>query len=131
MGYDRGDSLPLDFELNGIPFGSKSKGKLSPRPYPIQYQRKLKYSFLSVHHCVPHTKRNFFSDSFQSEWNRFIVKVFLLIMYPTKFRWVHNRKKNCYYNRIPIVVTEKKNCNYDHRYNFPFEYEPTGIPLCA
>ena len=24
MGYDRGDSFPFDFELNGIPFGSKS-----------------------------------------------------------------------------------------------------------
>ena len=48
MGYDRGDSFPLDFELNGIPFGSKSKGKLSPRPYPIQFERKSNTSFLSV-----------------------------------------------------------------------------------
>ena len=58
MGYDRGDSFPLDlesngipfssksnqsfpfdFEPNGIPFGSKSKGKLSPRSYPIQFER--------------------------------------------------------------------------------------------
>ena len=31
MGYDYGDSFPLDFEPNGISFGSKSK-----------------YSFLSV-----------------------------------------------------------------------------------
>ena len=30
MGYDRGDSFPFDFEPNGIPFDSKSKGKLSP-----------------------------------------------------------------------------------------------------
>ena len=30
MGYDRGDSFPFDFESNGIPFGLKSKGKLSP-----------------------------------------------------------------------------------------------------
>ena len=29
MGYDPGDNFPFDFELNGIPFGSKSKGKLS------------------------------------------------------------------------------------------------------
>ena len=29
MGYDRGDSLPFNFEPNGIPFVSKSKGKLS------------------------------------------------------------------------------------------------------
>ena len=28
MGYDRGDSFPFDFEPNGLPFGSKSKGKL-------------------------------------------------------------------------------------------------------
>ena len=48
MGYDRGDSLPFNFEPNGIPFGSKSKGKLSPRSYPIQCERKWKYSFLSV-----------------------------------------------------------------------------------
>ena len=48
MGYDRGDSLPFDFETNEIPFGSKSKGILSPRLYPIQFKRKWKYSFLSV-----------------------------------------------------------------------------------
>ena len=33
MGYDRGDSFPFDLEPNGFPFGSKSKGKLSPRSY--------------------------------------------------------------------------------------------------
>ena len=48
MGYDRGDSFPFDFEPNGIPLGSKSKGKLSPRSYPIQCERKWKYSFFSV-----------------------------------------------------------------------------------
>ena len=48
MGCDRGDSFPYNFEPNGIPFGSKSKGKLSPRSYPIQHERKRKYSFLSV-----------------------------------------------------------------------------------
>ena len=47
MGYDRGDSIPFDFEPNGIPFCSKSKGKLSPRSYPIQCERKWKHSFLS------------------------------------------------------------------------------------
>ena len=35
-------------EPNGIPFGSKSKGKLSPRSYPIQCERKWKYNFLSL-----------------------------------------------------------------------------------
>ena len=48
MGYDCDDSFSLDFETNGIPFGSELKGKLSPRSYPIQYERKWKYSFLSV-----------------------------------------------------------------------------------
>ena len=48
MGYDRGDSFPFDFEPNGNPFGSKSKGKLSPRSYPIQFERKWNTSFLSV-----------------------------------------------------------------------------------
>ena len=48
MGYDRGDSFPLDFEPNGNPFGSKSKGKLSPQPYPIRFEGKWKYIFLSI-----------------------------------------------------------------------------------
>ena len=48
MGYDRGDSFPFDFEPNGIKFGSKLKGKLSPQSYPIQRERKWKYNFLSV-----------------------------------------------------------------------------------
>jgi len=48
MGYDRGDRFPFDFEQNGFPFGSKSKGKLPPRSYPIQFGRKWNTSFLSV-----------------------------------------------------------------------------------
>ena len=49
MGYDRGASFPLHFEPNGIPFDPKSKGKLTPRSYPIQFERKWKHGFLSVH----------------------------------------------------------------------------------
>ena len=48
MAYDRGDSFPLDFEPNGIPFGSKSIEKLSPRLYLIQCERKWKFNFLSA-----------------------------------------------------------------------------------
>ena len=48
MGYDRGDRFPFDIEPNGNPLGSISKGKLSPRSYPIQCERKWKYSFHSV-----------------------------------------------------------------------------------
>ena len=40
--------VPFDFETNGNPFGSKSKGKLSPWSYPIQFERKLNTKFLSV-----------------------------------------------------------------------------------
>ena len=36
MGYDHRDGFPFNIEPNGIPFGSKSKGKLSLRSYPIQ-----------------------------------------------------------------------------------------------
>ena len=50
MGYDRGDSFPFDFEPDGVPFSSKSKGKLSPRPYPVQFERNWNTSFVSVQH---------------------------------------------------------------------------------
>ena len=48
MGYGCGDSFYFNFVPNGIPFGSKSKGNLSPQPYPIRFEGKWKYSFLSV-----------------------------------------------------------------------------------
>ena len=53
-----GDSLPFDFELNGIPFGSKSKGKLLPRSYPIQCEMKLKSSFFIVTCSIFYYVRN-------------------------------------------------------------------------
>ena len=48
MGYYRGDSFPFNFKPNVVPFGSKSEGKLSPRSYPIQFERKWNTSSLSV-----------------------------------------------------------------------------------
>ena len=48
MEFDRGDSFPFDFEPNGIPFGSKSKGKLLPRTYPIQFEKKWNTIVISV-----------------------------------------------------------------------------------
>ena len=48
MDNDHGDSFVFNFEPNGISFILKSKGKLSPRSYPIQCERKRKRSFLSV-----------------------------------------------------------------------------------
>ena len=56
MGYDRGDSFPFDFEPNGIQFGSKSKGKMSPRSYLIQYERNRKYRFLSIRIYTKYTR---------------------------------------------------------------------------
>ena len=53
MGYDRGDGFSFNFEPNGIPFGSESKGKLSPRLYPNQFERKWNTSFLSVASIEP------------------------------------------------------------------------------
>ena len=53
MGYDRGDSFPLNFEPNGNPFGSKLNGELSSRSYPIHCERKWKYSFLSIPRNYP------------------------------------------------------------------------------
>ena len=58
MGYGCGDSFPFDFEPNEIPFDSKSKGKLSPRSYPIQCERKWKYTFLNVSQNVEKHKVN-------------------------------------------------------------------------
>ena len=46
--YDRSDSFSSDYQPNGFSFGSKSKVKLSPRSYSIQFERKWKYSFFSV-----------------------------------------------------------------------------------
>ena len=53
MGYGRGDCFPFDFEPKGNPFDSKSKGKQSPRPYPIQFERKWNTIFLSVPLQIP------------------------------------------------------------------------------
>ena len=71
MGCDHGDSFSFDFELNGIPFGSKLKRKLSPCSYPIQY-----------------------------EWDMIMVTVFLSIFNQMELHLVQNRKKNCHHDHI-------------------------------
>ena len=48
MKYDPGDSFSFDSEPNVIPFGSKSKGKLSPKSYSIQFERKLRTILVTV-----------------------------------------------------------------------------------
>ena len=48
MKYDRGDSFLSNLNEIDFHFGSKSKGKLSTRSYPIQCERKWNTSFLSA-----------------------------------------------------------------------------------
>ena len=67
MGYDRDDSFPFNLEPNGNSFCSKLKGKLPPRSYPIECERKWKHSFLSVRTIVDcpiaiKTVKNSFTD---------------------------------------------------------------------
>ena len=40
MGYDRGDSFPIDFEPNEIQFGSKSKGNFERNGIHLVQNRK-------------------------------------------------------------------------------------------
>ena len=61
MEYDRGDSFPFDSKPNGMSFGSKSKIKLSPRSYPIHFERKWKWilagallSYMVAWHAYTH-----------------------------------------------------------------------------
>ena len=68
MGYNYDDSFPFDLEPNGIPFGSESEGKLSPRSYPIKCDRKWKHSFLSVtkhFRCQNQEKSTVFANNVQ------------------------------------------------------------------
>ena len=63
MGYDHGDSFPFDFESNEIPFSSKSKGKLSPRSYPIQFEREMDIQFSQckkIVNCAAHHKFHYY-----------------------------------------------------------------------
>ena len=72
MGSDLGDSFPFNFEPNGIPVGSKSKGRLSPRSYPIQFERKSNMSFLSVDLRI---------KAYQSKNNQNLFNSFIRIAY--------------------------------------------------
>ena len=87
MGYDRRDSVPFDFEPNEIPFGTTSKGKLSPRSYPIQFERKRKQSF--------------FSDNLFQITDLYFEGHILNQM---EFHLVQNRKENCHHDHIPFNV---------------------------
>ena len=77
MGYDHGDSYFFNSDPNGIPFSSKSKRKLSPRPYTIQCERKWNTSFLSVLYVI----LDFFcSEYWHPPWNPFMAML----------KWIRN-----------------------------------------
>ena len=114
MGSDRGGSFAFEFEPNGIPFVSKSKGKLSPRSYPIQCKRKWKYSFLSE--CMPLEKR---SDA----GNQFPV---LVKLYGSSFIYdiladIWNQT-----NRAVLVTIQAENCIFNH---IPFKFTGNKSPF--
>ena len=46
--FDRGDTFTFDVGPNGIFVWSKSKGKLSPRSYSLQFEKEYKSIFLRV-----------------------------------------------------------------------------------
>ena len=49
MGNGRSDSFLIEFsEPTRIPYGSKSKRKMPPRPFPFKFERKWNTSFLSL-----------------------------------------------------------------------------------
>ena len=130
MGYDHGDSFPFDSEPNGIPFGSKSKGKLSPRSYPIQCERNFKYNFLSESWgmsgapCrrvsggtlgIPITSNQYSAFIIQATmWKITDLYIFGSFIYITKEKktdmykfemandfWISNSKKTCFFT-FPI-----------------------------
>ena len=50
--HDRSKSFSFDYEANGIPFGSQSKGALSLRLYSFQFERnKRKYFSVYRNYC--------------------------------------------------------------------------------
>ena len=88
----------LHFEPNGIPFGSKSKGKLSSRSYPIQFERKWKYSFLSAEKS--------FRNLVNPNQSRNVITIFRQIQHQTEFRLVLSLSENG--NYIPALVWVNK-----------------------
>ena len=59
MGYDQDDSFPFDFEQNGIPFGSKLNGKLSPHhiQFNVKENRNIVFSVYRKTSAVTSTDR--------------------------------------------------------------------------
>ena len=66
--------------------------------YSSEFEKiKLK---CSKYACLPDALREIFSDCFQIWINLIVVTVFLLIMNPSGFRWIHSQKENCHYDHI-------------------------------
>ena len=78
MGYDRGERFSFDFEPNGNQFGSIYEGRLSQRPYPIQFERRWKYSFLSVRDWVSEVGMTFNYLMIRSRRNALLIRLLIL-----------------------------------------------------
>ena len=127
MEYDRGDNFPFDFEPNGIPSGWKLKGKLSPRSYSMQFERKLKSVFVSVQKSKEkHTKlfvsKTELRDSFAYAWMGFCfhsnsteylcVWNFFCIGTKRKSVWFQNKRRTVNTIIFPIICQNKNPSNY-------------------
>ena len=100
MGCDRGDSFPLDFKPNEISFGSKSKGKLSSRSYPIKFESKWKCRFLSVMWFTLHLL--FVPRAV------IVGRIFRFFCYLFKFCFILEKGENFNDNFITFFLTRKK-----------------------
>ena len=151
MGYDRGNSFPFDSEPNGIPFGSKSKGKLSSRSYPIQCERNWKYSFLSVtdvpissshirlrntitaflvgkfvHVCKSWNATFTFTNNDKKEqnWHSVNLKgIPVPILFRGPLNWLRENSDIC-------ILSEISSCDYTEKTTFAFPFTLNGIWLC-
>ena len=70
-------SFPFDIEPNGIPFGLKSKGKLSPQWYSIQFEREWKSISPSVKLAETSKSLRHLSRKFQYQINCRTQKLYL------------------------------------------------------
>ena len=98
--YTERTIFPFLFTLNGIwswwqfsfrysrqpnrnLFGSKAKGKLSPRLYPIQFERKWETSFVSVIHLMTLSIRLYIQRNRSPfEWNMIVLAIFPFSLEP-------------------------------------------------
>ena len=88
--------LPILNQMES-PIGSKSNGKLSPRTYPIQCERKWKHSFLSARNSVKNGPRNMDLGVFWAQgilWRASLTSFSLYISFLWRNSFEENNFKN-------------------------------------